>query len=201
MYEKGFVLATDGNISVRTNNGILITCTGVCKGDMETRNLVNILQDGQIIGECKPSSEFRMHVEIYRTRPDIKAIVHAHPSYSTAFAVVGKALMEFVLPEIILTLGKIPLVSYRTPGTQQFAESVAEAFVIFDAAILENHGVVAGGSDLWDAYYKLERIEHAAKVLTIANSLGKIRQLSETEISELVQFASNSSKLEQMIRW
>lgn len=141
-----------------------------------------------------------MHVEIYRMRPDIKAIVHAHPPYATAFAVAGKALTEFILPEIILTLGKIPLVPYQTSGSQQFAESVAEMFGTFDAALLENHGVVAGGSDLWDAYYKLERVEHAAKILTIANTLGKIRHLTNAEISELVQSATNSTELERMIR-
>ncbi|MDD5765161.1 MAG: class II aldolase/adducin family protein [Candidatus Marinimicrobia bacterium] len=199
MYDKGFVSASDGNISVRVNDGIIITRSGVCKCDLTDRDLIKILNSNEIIGENKPSSELRMHVEIYKVRPDIKAIVHGHPPYATAFAVAGKALTEFVLPEIVLTLGKIPLVQYRTPGTQQFAESVAETLVTFDAALLENHGVVTGGNDLWDAYYKLERVEHAAKILTIANTIGKIRHLTDTEISELVQSVPNSPELERMI--
>jgi len=199
MYEKGFVSATDGNISVRVNDGIIITRSGVCKGDLTDRDLVKFSDNNKITRKSKPSSEYRMHVEIYKVRPDIKAIVHGHPPYATAFAVAGKTLTEFILPEIILTLGKIPLVPYRTPGTQQFADSVAETLATFDAALLENHGVVTGGNDLWDAYYKLERVENAAKILMIANTYGKIRHLTDTEISELVQSAPNSPELEQMI--
>lgn len=199
MYEKGFVAAIDGNLSVRYNDGFLITPTGICKGDLQPHDLVHLSKDGSYSNDARPSSEFRMHIEIYKKRQGVQAIIHAHPPYATGFAIAGLSMEEFVLPEVLMTLGKVPLIRYMTPGTKKFAENVAKTIETFDAALLENHGIVSVGKDLWEAYYKLERVEYSCKVLSIAKTLGNIRTLSEPEIEELLRVASNPDRIKKII--
>jgi L-fuculose-phosphate aldolase len=127
-----------------------------------------------------------MHLEIYKRRSDINSIVHVHSPYATAFAMIGKGMEELIMPEVVVTLGKIPLVPYKTPSTQEFAEIVAEFASKWDSLLLERHGVVTLGSDLRDAYYKLERTEHVFKMLSIARSIGDIKSLTSEEVSDLL---------------
>lgn len=186
VHQQGFVAANDGNISCRIGkDAFLITPTNVSKGELEPGDLIKISGD-RIEGKKKPSSEYRMHLEIYKRRSDINSIVHVHSPYATAFAIIGKGMEELILPEVVLTLGKIPLVPYKTPSTQEFAEIVAEFASKWDSLLLERHGVVTLGSDLRDAYYKLERTEHVFKMLSIARSIGDIKSLTSEEVSDLL---------------
>jgi len=186
VHQQGFVAANDGNISYRlSKDTFLITPTNVSKRELEPDGLIKIGGD-RIEGEKKPSSEYRMHLEIYKHRSDINSIIHVHSPYATAFAMIGKGMDELIMPEVVVTLGKIPLVPYKTPSTQEFAEIVAEFASKWDALLLERHGVVTLGSDLRDAYYKLERTEHVFKVLSIARAVGDIKLLTSEEVSDLL---------------
>ncbi|MCK4715657.1 MAG: class II aldolase/adducin family protein [Candidatus Marinimicrobia bacterium] len=186
VHQQGFVAANDGNISYRLSKDVfLITPTNVSKGELDPDDLIKINGD-RIEGEKKPSSEYRMHLEIYKHRSDINSIIHVHSPYATAFAMIGKGMEELIMPEVVVTLGKIPLVPYKTPSTQKFAKIVTEFASKWDALLLERHGVVTLGSDLRDAYYKLERTEHVFKVLSIARTIGDIKSLTSEEVSELL---------------
>jgi len=186
VHQQGFVAANDGNISCRlSKDAFLITPTNVSKGELDPDDLMKISGD-RIEGKKKPSSEYRMHLEIYKHRSDINSIIHVHSPYATAFAMIGKGMEELIMPEVVVTLGKIPLVPYKTPSTQEFAEIVAEFASKWDALLLERHGVVTLGSDLRDAYYKLERTEHVFKVLSIAQAVGDIKSLTSEEVSDLL---------------
>ncbi len=186
VHQQGFVAANDGNISYRLSKDVfLITPTNVSKGELDPNDLIKINGD-RIEGEKKPSSEYRMHLEIYKHRSDINSIIHVHSPYATAFAMIGKGMEELIMPEVVVTLGKIPLVPYKTPSTQKFAKIVTEFASKWDALLLERHGVVTLGSDLRDAYYKLERTEHVFKVLSIARTIGDIKSLTSEEVSELL---------------
>ena len=199
VHRQGFVAANDGNISVRINNdSFLITPTGVSKGDLKPEKLVLINGD-RFEGSLKPSSEYKMHRSIYRARKDVRAVLHVHSPYATAFAMIGKGMEEMLFPEVAVTLGKIPLVPYRTPSTQDFANIVGEYAAKTDALLLERHGVVTIGSDLWDAYYKLERVEHVFKILSIARQIGEITPLSEKDIAELVEAYPISDQIRKLI--
>jgi L-fuculose-phosphate aldolase len=175
LYENKFVTATDGNISVRTGRGtFLTTCTLVNKGNV-------------VSGAFLPSTELKMHLFIYKRRKDVNAVVHAHPPYATGFAVEGIPFPDNVLPEVIVNIGKVPLAAYGTPGTDDLANSLAPYINHTDAILLANHGVVTYGKDIWDAYYKLEKVEHAAKICFIARMLGGEKSLSARDIKELIK--------------
>lgn len=199
VHQQGFVAANDGNISYRlSKDTFLITPTNVSKGELEPDGLIKIGGD-RIEGEKKPSSEYRMHLEIYEHRTDINSIIHVHSPYATAFAMIGKGMEELIMPEVVVTLGKIPLVPYKTPSTQEFAEIVAEFALKWDALLLERHGVVTLGSDLRDAYYKLERTEHVFKVLSIARSIGDIKSLTSKEVSDLLNAYSVADRVRNQL--
>ena len=186
VYSKGFVAANNGNFSVRiSKEKYLITPTGVSKGNMNPEDMVLLFPDGKFVGRKSPSSEYKMHLQIYNNREDIYAVVHAHSPFATAFCVAGLSLEEHVLPEVIVTLGQIPLVKYKTPSSEELAEIVGESAREHDAMLLENHGVVTIGIDLWSAYYSLERVEHAAKIISIARSLGGVQSIPESDLDEL----------------
>ena len=199
VYQQGFVAANDGNISTRIDKtSIVITPTGVSKGDLKPEKLV-VVREGRFEGYMKPSSEYKMHQAIYKVRDDVRAIVHVHSPYATAFAMLGMGMEEMLFPEVIVTLGKIPLVPYKTPSTQAFADIVAKYAQDADALLLEKHGVVALGSDLWDAYYKLERVEHVFKIITITRHIGAIKPLSEKEVAELINAYPVSDRIRKLI--
>ncbi|MGD9897515.1 MAG: class II aldolase/adducin family protein [Calditrichaceae bacterium] len=189
MYQFRYIVAGDGNISIRLGDHILITPRGACKGLLSADELSLISLSGKVIrGRAEPSSEKEMHLTVYNSRPEIKAVVHGHPLFATSFASAGLSLKDSVLPEIILTLGKIPLAEYGTPGTSEVGNSISDLIRESDAILLENHGVLAIGRDIETAYFNLERVEHYAQIAFQAKMLGgytvlpdeKVRKLRET---------------------
>ncbi len=188
MYERGFVAANDGNISVRLSaDRVLTTPTGVSKGYMSPERMAVVDLSGASVDANKPSSEIRMHLFVYHERPEVQAVVHAHPIYATGFATAGLALDECVAAEIIATLGSIPLARYGTPSTEDLAESLRPHVHRNDAFLLANHGVVAVGRDLWEAYYRLERVEHYANIILVSRLLGGEKILPKTEADKLFE--------------
>jgi len=199
IHQQGFVAANDGNISVRTSKeSFIITPTGVSKGDLKPEKLI-LVNGERFEGSLEPSSEFKMHRAIYKSRVDVRAVVHVHSPYATAFAMLGLGMEEMLFPEVIVTLGKIPLVPYRTPSTQAFADIVAQYAQDADALLLERHGIVALGSDLWDAYYKIERVEHIFKIISISRTIGTIKPLSEKEVADLIDAYPVSDRIRKLI--
>ncbi|MGB4140027.1 MAG: class II aldolase/adducin family protein [Limnochordia bacterium] len=166
IYNLGFVAANDGNISVRVGDDeILTTPTGVSKGFMTPDMIIRVDMAGnKLEGELKPSSELKLHLEVYKQRPDVRAVLHAHPPVATAFAVAGIPLDKPVLPEIVISLGRIPIAKYATPSTEELPASVRPYLEDHDAVLLENHGALTVGSNLFNALFKMEQIEHFAKI-------------------------------------
>lgn len=198
VYENGFVSAYDGNISVITENkSILITRSGVCKGDVKESDIMEINFTGEIInGKGKISTEYKIHLYAYAKRPEVKAVVHCHPTFATAFAAAGKGLTEPVFPEVLLTLGKVPLCKYSTPSTDELPLSM-EPYIDYAWALLfQNHGAVTFGKTLRDAYYKMEKLEHAAKTLFITRLLGGENELPPEKVKELLSVAKSAYGLE-----
>jgi L-fuculose-phosphate aldolase len=182
VWTRGYVAANDGNFSVRlSENRILTTPTGVSKGFMSTEMIVKVDAQGKVIEgshRYKPSSELPMHLEVYRQRPDVQAVVHAHPPYATSFAVAGIPLDRCVLPEAVLTLGAVPVAPFALPSTEEVPLSIRELIRETDIILLENHGALTVGPDLQSAYFKMETLEHAAHIIWNALQLGKVNELS-----------------------
>ncbi len=193
LWRDGLVAHTDGNISARLDESwILITPSGVNKGALKPHQILKVrLRDGFADGNGKPSVETPIHIAVYRIRPDINAVVHAHPPYATAFAATGMALTEPVFPEMIVRFGEIPLVPYATPGTDRLAELVAEAMKDHDAALLQNHGAITVGRTLEEACGLMEALEWTAKSLWLAKAMGNAVALTPTEIARLFAMRPN----------
>jgi len=193
-YDKGFVSATDGNISARLENGnILTTSTAINKGMVSPDDLVIVDPSGKLVSGLKrPSTELQMHLYIYRERPSVRAVVHAHPPYATGFATARIPLTECLFPEVIVGLGAIPLAQYATPSTSEVVESIAPFVQKADAILLANHGVVTYGADPFDAYFKMEKVEHAAHITFVARLLGGEKPLSESDIEKLRRISTES---------
>jgi L-fuculose-phosphate aldolase len=189
IYSRGLVVATDGNISARLGeNEILITPSGKSKGMVETQDLVVIdLEGKKISGNMSPSGEFRLHTMVYKERPDINAVVHAHPPYSTAFSVAGISLIQCVLPEVVITIGGVPLTEYATLYTEELPLSIKKYIKDFNALLLKNHGVVTVGENLLSAYHRLEKVEHMAQIIYLAKNLGNVDVLSKEQLESLIK--------------
>ena len=187
LYEKGFVTANDGNVSARLPNGnILTTPTSLNKGRVTENDLVEVTINGSPVGPGSiPSSELGMHLFIYQQRVDVNAVVHAHPTYATAFATARIPLDQPLYPEVIFGLGTIPLADFATPSTREVADSIAPFVHSSTAILLTNHGVVAFGKDLDDAYFKMEKVEHAAHITFVARMLGGEKNLTVEEVGKL----------------
>jgi len=187
LYARGYTASNDGNISVRLGSDrLLMTPANVCKGFMNDQMMVITDLDGnKISGERKPSSEMQMHLEVYRQRPEIQAVVHAHPPVATAFAVAGIPLDRAVLAEVVTTLGSVPIAEYATPSTKELPEAVRKYVKAHDGMLLANHGALTLGSDVYSAYYKMETIEHFANISFVARMLGGERLLSREEVIRL----------------
>ena len=187
VYDKGFVAATDGNISMRMmTNRLFITPSASCLGDLNVNELAYVDFNGHVLqSNCNPSSELPMHLEIYKKRPEINAIIHTHPAHSTAFTVAGESFEQPVLPELILGIGDVPIAKYATPSTHESAVVISELIKNHDVIILDHHGVVTVGINLQEAFYKLERLEHAASTLLAAKQLGNINPLNPSDIKKL----------------
>lgn len=188
MHAGGYAVANEGNLSVRLEEGrILVTPAGVCKGRLAWKDLVVTDLNGKVVcGTGRPSSEMMMHLLYYRSRPDVRAVCHAHPPTATGFAAAGRALEEAVLPEVIVCLGRIPLAPYATPGTWELCASLEPLVPNYDAILLENHGVVTCGQDLASAYERMEIVEQFARVMLTAESLGGPHLLPRTEVQKLI---------------
>jgi L-fuculose-phosphate aldolase len=188
--ERFFVAANDGNISVRLPGGkFLITPTGVNKGDMSAEMLLTVDEQGSVLsGNLKPTSEMKMHLAVYRQRPDAQAIVHAHPPTATGFATSRIRLdQDVILPEVVFGLGRIGFSEYGTPTTQQVPEAVSREIAGCDALLLANHGALTVGTSVMQAYYRMETLEMYARIRMVTIQLGGPAALSEPEIEELVQ--------------
>ena len=194
LYQKGLIASSEGNVSVRFGaNRLLVTPRGVHKGFLDTTQLTVTDLDGkQLSGDLPPSSELLLHLIVYRQRPDVNAVIHAHPTHAIACSLAGISLAEGVLPEIITSLGAVPTVPYTTPGTARTAEVIRNLILQFDAIILARHGSVTAGIDLADAFSKLELLEHAAQILSLANRLGSVSPLPREEWEYLVEAGGRS---------
>ncbi len=189
LHQNGLIAATDGNLSVRLGNArILATPTLMSKGLMAPDDLVVVDQQGKkVSGTREVSSEIAMHLLIYRQRPDVNAVVHAHPPTATGYAAAGIALDRALCSEIIVTLGSVPLANYETPGTPELAEALAPLLAEHDAILMANHGVVTCGADLLNAYMNMETVEHFAKIALVTHLLGKQQTLSDQHVDKLRQ--------------
>jgi L-fuculose-phosphate aldolase len=187
MYARGYTASNDGNISVRLDDRrLLMTPKSVCKGFMTPEMLCITDLDGvKLAGERDPSSEMQMHLEVYRQRPDVRAVVHAHPPTATGFAVAGIPLDRAVLAEVVTTLGSVPIADYATPSTRELPEAVRKYVKAHDGMLLANHGALTLGADVFAAYYKMETIEHFANISLVARLLGGERLLSREEVFRL----------------
>lgn len=196
LYQKGFVASNDGNVSVRiSEKEVLATPTGMSKGEITPSQLIKVNMNGEVIeGVLKPSSELKLHLHIYKSRPDVKSVVHAHPPISTGFAVAGVALDQMAIPEVIATLGTVPLAPYATPSTDELAHTVDGYIQRCNAILLSNHGVVTVGSDVFSAYYTMERVEHSAYIIWVARALGGEKPLSQENINKLLEIRKKSEK-------
>lgn len=186
---KGWVAANDGNFSVRlSDNEILTTATGQSKGFLTPSLIVKVDRQGKLLeGDYQPSSEIQMHLLVYEKRPDVKAVCHTHPPYCTAHAVASQPLSECVLPEIVVTLGAVPLANYGTPSTPEIPESLLPYIENYDAFLLQNHGALTLGRDIFQAYYRMESIEHFAHILFLARGLGAVNVLDQEQVEKLRQ--------------
>jgi L-fuculose-phosphate aldolase len=187
LHAREYIASNDGNISVRLpGDRILTTPKGVSKGFMTPDMMViTDLTGKKIAGERDASSELLMHLAVYDSRPDIRAVVHAHPPVATGFAVAGIPLDRAVLAEVVTTLGSIPIAEYATPSTRDLADEVRRYIKAHDGLLLANHGAVTAAGELFAAYYKMETIEHFARISLVARLLGREHLLSREEVDRL----------------
>jgi L-fuculose-phosphate aldolase len=187
LYDRGFVVAMDGNISVQLDaERILVTPTCMCKGLMTSDDLVIVNHSGQKLhGRRNVSSELGMHLLIYSMRPDVHSVVHAHPPTATGFAAAGVALDQALVSEVVLTLGKIPLAQYGTPGTAELTESLRPLIHEHSSILMANHGVVSYGESLEHAFMRMETVEHFAKIALVARTLGTPQELPADDVRKL----------------
>jgi L-fuculose-phosphate aldolase len=187
LYDRAFVVAMDGNISVRLDaERILVTPTCMCKGTMTGDDLVIVNQHGhKLHGRRNVSSELGMHLLIYSMRPDVHSVVHAHPPTATGFAAAGVALDQALVSEVVLTLGKVPLAKYGTPGTAELTESLRPLIHEHSSILMANHGVVSYGESLEHAFMRMETVEHFAKIALVARTLGTPQELPADDVRKL----------------
>ena len=186
LYQKGMCPSQSGNISIKTNNGIMISASGVCLNDMDENDVIFIDYDGNIKeGNKKPSSEKIMHSEIYTRRDDINAIIHCHDPLITAFAVAGQSIKKPILPDFALYYDEIPLIPYYCPSSEELAMAVGECFEKNNVALLKNHGIVLGDTSLQNAFYKIELIRAYVEIYFGAEVLGGARAIPKKGVAEI----------------
>lgn len=201
LYERNYVVSSDGNVSIRlSEDRVLATPTMTCKGRMTEDGLALTDMDGKPVSDRRASSELAMHLLIYKMRPDIKAVCHAHPSHGTAFAVAGLAIDKPILSEVILTLGCVPLTDYGTPSTNELTEAMKPFVQHHNALLMANHGAVAYGEDLWQAFDRLETLEHTARIAILAKALGGANDLPQEAIEKLIQIREKAGYLKENAR-
>ena len=188
IYNDGFVAANDGNISVKvSDNEYYCTPTGVSKGDLTPDMIIRIDGKGnKIEGRLNPSSEIKMHLRVYQERPDVNAVVHAHPPVATAFTVAGIPLDKYILPEAVLTIGFVPTCEYGTPSTMEIPDSLMPYIQNHDAFLLKNHGALTVGNTLKKAFFTMEEVEFNAKICKYAMELGKVEEIPCDQLEKLM---------------
>ncbi len=189
VWQKGWIAANDGNISVRLDQErFLCTPTGVCKGLMSPGDLIICDADGRKLqGAGERTTEFGMHLTVYKLRPDINGVVHAHPPVATGFAAAGRSLSVALLPEVVIGLGCVPLADYGLPGTSELVEPLLPLIPKYDALLMGNHGAVCYGEDVYKAFFRMETVEHFARIALVAELLGGAKALPRTEVDKLLE--------------
>jgi L-fuculose-phosphate aldolase len=189
IYNKGFAAANDGNITIRLNDKeVLCTPTMVSKGFMKPDDVCKVDYEGkQLAGKRNRTSEVLLHLAVYKTRPDVNAVVHCHPPHATAFAVAREPIPKCVLPEVEVFLGEVPMAVYETPGTQKFAETIVPFVKDCNTIILANHGTVTFGPNLENAYFNTEIIDAYCRILILARQLGPINYFTTKQTRELLE--------------
>lgn len=190
MYEKGFILASDGNISARLSHGrILLTPSGLHKGMLEPDQLIIVNEAGKQVGgtrHLKPTSELPMHLETYRLRPDVTAVVHAHPPYAVALSIAGISMAECLLPETVVFMGTIPTTAYATPSSEENAELVRQHIVNHDGLVLQRHGSLTVGQSPMQAFMRLETLERNAFMRYLLATLGVHNPMPPADVQKLM---------------
>ena len=188
LWTKGFVSANDGNISVKIReNEYYCTPTGVSKGDLTPDMIIKVDKDGKKLeGKLNPSSEIKMHMRVYRERPDVTAVVHAHPPVATAFTVADIDLDQYILPEAVLTIGDVPTCDYGTPSTMEIPDSLDPYIQNHDAFLLRNHGALTVGCNLQKAFFVMEEVEFNAVICKHAMDLGAVHEISSDQLKKLM---------------
>ena len=189
LWTKGFVAANDGNISVKiSENEYYCTPTGVSKGDLTPDMIIKVDKDGKKLeGKLNPSSEIKMHMRVYRERPDVTAVVHAHPPVATAFTVADIDLDQYILPEAVLTIGDVPTCDYGTPSTMEIPDSLDPYIQNHDAFLLRNHGALTVGCNLQKAFFVMEEVEFNAVICKHAMDLGAVHEISSDQLKKLME--------------
>ena len=189
IYNLGFVAANDGNISVKVGpNEFYCTPTGVSKGYMTPDMIIKIDADGnKLEGRLNPSSEIKMHMRVYKERPDVQSVVHAHPLYATSFAIAGIPLTEPIMPEAVIALGCVPIAEYGTPSTEEIPDAISKYLQHYDAVLLANHGALSFSDSLLNAYHKMESVEFYAQLMYQAKVLGGPKQLTDAQVQRLYE--------------
>lgn len=189
IYDREYVAANDGNISIRTmDNIVYCTPTGVSKGYMTPEMIVKMDLKGNILEKgYTPSSEIKMHLKVYQKNPEVFAVCHAHPAAATAYAIAGVSIDRPTCPEAVVLLGNVPVAAYATPGTDGVADAVEPYCKDYNALLLANHGALTWGKDLVEAYYRMETLEHSCKIKMYSeHMIGKVNELSAEEVEELL---------------
>lgn len=187
VYERGWVAMNDGNISIRLEDDrLLCTPTAMSKGFLELDDLIICDRKGcKIEGRHECTSEIAMHMTVYEHRPDVRAVVHAHPPVATGFAAAGRALDKALLPEVVIQLGAVPLAKYGIPGTPALSDGMMPFIANYDALLLENHGCTCWGADVWTAFFRMEMVEHFARITFVAEMMGGAQALPRQEVEKL----------------
>lgn len=187
-YQRFYIVGADGNISARLADGtILITPAGAMKGFLEPQHIAHIDMKGDVCdGGPKASTEKGIHIAAYEERPEMRAVVHAHPPHAVAMTIAGIDMQAPFIPEIIVTIGGIPTANFGTPGTHELADSIRGILRCSDTVVMTNHGSVTLGANLMDAYKKLDMVEHTAKILWLAHSVGNVKPLPPEYVAKLL---------------
>ena len=197
LWQLGFVAANDGNISARLPDGNFITTpTGTSKAMLTPDMLIKMNADNEVVEPArlpgyKPTSEFKVHLRCYAARPEVNAVDHAHPPTATGFAIAHIPLDDYTMPEAIIFLGSVPIAPYDTPGSVGVADSIVPFLENHDTILMENHGALTVGVDIIQAYYRMETLEHFAKVSLVARQLGGAKDLPMDKIQECCEIGKS----------
>ncbi len=195
MHFRGYIDGGSGNISARLgDDAILITPSGISKGFMQPDQMLIVDMGGRVLGptsdanrELRPTSELPMHLECYARRPDIGAVIHAHPPTAVALTIAGVSFQRPLIPEAILVLGAVPVTEYATPSSEENRHAIRDLIAAHDVIMLSHHGSLTVGPDLWDAYMKLESLEHTARILFMVEQMGGGRELTPEQVGRLLE--------------